>query len=133
MEPEVIFEHPKLILTYYPKESSILETWKGYTDFALFSELLSHVIQFMIEKKAKNLILDTREHRGLSPEGQQHGVIVCSEHAKKYGQMKHAIIVPDDVFSKFSVDNFTRKLDKSELVVNRYFKEVKDALAWMME
>ena len=47
--------------------------------------------------------------------------------------MLHAIIVPEDIFTKFSVDNFVKKLDKSQLVVNAYFKEVEDALKWIME
>lgn len=133
MKPEIIFEHPRLILTHYPNESCILETWNGFTDFNLFAELLSKVIGLMAEKKARNLILDTREHKGLSPDGQQHGVDVCTNYAKKHGQMKHAIIVPNDVFSKFSVNNFTKKLEKSELVVNRYFSNLEDALSWMNE
>ncbi len=133
MESEVIFEHPSLTLTYYPAESCILETWRGFTKFELFAHLLEKVLNLMVEKGAKNLILDTRLHKGLDPKGQQHGVDQCSNHAKKHGQMKHAIIVPEDIFSRFSVDNFTKKLDKSILVVNAYFKEVDDALAWMRE
>lgn len=131
MKSETILEHASLTLTYYPEASCILETWKGFTSFELFSSLLEEVLKLMVQKGAKNLILDTRLHRGLSPQGQEHGVNRCTQHAKQYGQMLHAIIVPEDVFSKFSVENFVKKLDKSQLVVNAYFKEVEDALKWI--
>lgn len=133
MKSEVILKHESLTLTYYPEASCILETWNGFTSFELFSELLEEVLKLMVQKGAKNLILDTRLHKGLSPKGQEHGVNRCTLHAKEHGQMLHAIIVPEDVFSKFSVDNFVKKLDKSQLVVNAYFREVEDALHWIME
>lgn len=133
MKSEEIFKHESLILTYYPEASCILESWVGYTSFELFSELLEEVMKLMVKKGAKNLILDTRLHKGLSPQGQEHGVNRCSIHAKEHGQMLHAIIVPADIFSKFSVDSFVKKLDKSQLVVNAYFKDVEDALKWIME
>ncbi|MBN1142924.1 MAG: hypothetical protein JXA72_00810 [Bacteroidales bacterium] len=131
MKSEIILEHDSLTLTYYPEASCILETWKGFTSFELFSSLLEEVLKLMVQKGAKNLILDTRMHRGLSPQGQEHGVNRCTQHAKQHGQMLHAIIVPEDVFSKFSVENFVKKLDKSQLVVNAYFREVEDALNWI--
>lgn len=132
MKSEVIFTHERLTLTYYPEASAILETWEGFTSFELFASLLEEVLKLMLLKGAKNLILDTRLHRGLSPQGQEHGVKRCTLHAKEHGQMLHAIIVPEDVFSKFSVENFVKKLDKSQLVVNAYFKDVEDALQWII-
>jgi hypothetical protein len=74
MKSEVILKHESLTLTYYPEASCILETWNGFTSFELFSELLEEVLKLMIQKGAKNLILDTRLHKGLSPKGQEHGV-----------------------------------------------------------
>ncbi len=136
MKKEVIFEHPNLTLTYYPDESGILETWKGFTEFELFAELLDKTINFMIEKGAKNLILDTRQHKGLNPKGNEHGANVCVQHAKKYGTMKHAIIVPDYIFSKLSVDNFVKNVKDEHgesLVINAYFKELDEALDWIKE
>lgn len=134
MEKEVIFEHPRLTLTYYPMESAILETWNGFTEFELFAELLDKTIKLMVEKGAKNLILDVREHKGLNPKGNEHGAKVCLEHAKKHGRMKHAIVVPSYIFSQMSVDNFEKNIGKEkgdELVLNKHFKSVEDALEWL--
>jgi len=133
MEHEIIFKHENLVLTLYPKESCIVETWKGFTNDTIFKELLDKTMLLKVENRVKNLILDTREHKGLSPEGQKHGVEVCDAHAKKHGKMKHAIIVPKDIFSKFSVENFTRNFDENALVVNKYFDNINDALNWMNE
>jgi hypothetical protein len=136
MEKEIIFEHPRLTLTHYPKESCILESWNGFTTFELFAELLDKTIKFMIEKNAKNLILDVREHKGLNPKGNEHGARVCIEHAQQYGKMKHAIVIPSYLFSQMSVDNFERNVKTNkgnELVENRHFQSIEDALAWMQE
>jgi hypothetical protein len=136
MEKEIIFEHPRLKLTHYPQESCILETWNGFTDYDMFVELLDKTMKFMIEKKAKNLILDVREHKGLNPQGNEHGAKVCIEHAKKHGKMKHAIVIPSYLFSQMSVNNFERNVNTNkgdEMVVNKHFQNVEDALAWMIE
>jgi hypothetical protein len=134
MEKEVIFEHPNLKLTFYPAESCILETWMGFTEYELFVDLLDKTIAFMVEKSARHLILDVRNHKGLNPKANEHGAKVCVNHAKKYGQMKHAIVVPEYLFSQMSVDNFVRNVNVEkgeELVVNAYFKETDEALAWI--
>ncbi|MGF7138922.1 hypothetical protein [Roseimarinus sediminis] len=134
MEKEVIFEHPRLRLTYYPQLSCILETWDGFTDFDLFVELLDKTLHLMVEKGAKNLILDTRLHKGLNPKGNEHGANACLAHAKEHGPMKHAIIVPSYIFSQMSVDNFVKNVDSksgSSLVVNKHFQDLDSALAWM--
>ncbi|NLF43695.1 MAG: hypothetical protein GX587_13455 [Bacteroidales bacterium] len=134
MEPEIIFTHPKLILSYYKDEAAILETWNGFTDYTVFSELLGVILSKLVEKNAHNLILDTRQHKGLSPEAQQYGATTCIEHAKKYGPIKHAIIIPENAFSKLSVNNFVKNVDNENgnlLVINAYFTEVEQALVWM--
>lgn len=131
MNSEVIFTHPRLTLTHYPKGNYILETWNGYTSTELFNELLTIILNFLVEKKSHKLILDTREHKGLSPEGQRHAADRCSEHAKKHGQLWHATVVPKDIFSKFSVDSFSEKIDKTSPMVNRFFNNLEEAMAWM--
>lgn len=131
MEGTLIFNHPNLKLTHFPEESAIYEQWNGFTNDELFEELLVNVMELKIANKAKNLILDTREHKGLSPKAQKHATETCDSHARKHGQMKHAIIVSSDIFSKFSLSNFTKTFDKSTLVINEYFETLDSARKWL--
>jgi hypothetical protein len=131
MKPEVIFEHPSLILTHYPNGNFIYEEWHGYTSRELFNELLTEVLTFLVKKKSNKLILDVRDHPGLSPEGQKDASNRCVEWAKQNGQLWHATILPPDVFSKFSVQNFGKRIDADAPVINRYFETVESATAWM--
>ncbi len=130
MEPEVIYTHPNLTLTHYPKGNYIYEEWHGYTSRELFNELLTVILNSLIEKKSHKLILDVRDHPGLGPDGQKDASIRCSDWAKKYGQLWHANVLPQDIFSKFSVKNFEKNMDSTAPVINKYFDSPDEAMAW---
>ncbi len=133
MENEIVFEHKNLKIEYCPKGNYIHETWWGATPGDSFNELLEKIIEILIDKKAEGLILDAREHKGLGPKSQELAAEKIGGYAKQYRHLKQAIIVPEDVFSKFSVENFTKLLGDSNPVITQYFDNVEDAKKWLEE
>jgi hypothetical protein len=131
MEPEVLLEHENLKIDYFQNGNYILETWWGSTIGNTFPELLEKIVEILLKKKIDGLILDAREHKGLSPTNQELAAKRIGETAHQLGQLRQAIVVPKDVFSKFSVENFEKKLSGDETVITMYFDDVNKAKEWM--
>lgn len=133
MEKEIIYEDKNLRLEFYPQGGYLHETWWGMTFHDSFIKLLDIIIKSLEKNEARGLLLDAREHKGLSPAMQELAAKRHEEYAKKYGFLKQAIIVPKDVFSKFSVKNYTRQFDEEYLVENMYFDNIEEAKKWLHE
>lgn len=130
MENKIVFEDKNLRMEYVKKGNYIHETWWGTTVPDVFNRLLDIIIQELENTKATGIILDAREHKGLGPASQELAAKKIGEYAAKVGRFRQAIIVPKDVFSKFSVENFSKKLEK-EIVVTQYFEDIDSAQKWL--
>lgn len=131
MKNEVLFEDKNVRLEFAEKGKYLHETWWGITPGDVFIKLLDIIINLLNKKNCDGILLDAREHKGLGPESQDLAAKRIGEYAKKHGSIKQAIIVPADVFSKFSVDNYTKKLGSSNPVETRYFDNVEKAQFWL--
>ena len=131
MEKELLYEDKNLRLEYIPDGNYLHETWWGYTPGEKFRKLLDVIIDCLEKKKASGLILDAREHKGLGPDSQKLAAERHGEYAKTYGQLNQAIVVPKDVFSKFSVTNYSTKFDPNAPVASKYFDNLEDAAKWL--
>lgn len=133
MANAVIYEDKHLRMEFVEKGTFIHETWWGMTPGKVFESLLEEIIQALIDNRAKGILLDAREHKGLGPDSQELAAKRIGEYAQKYRPIKQAIVVPKDVFSKFSVDSYTKKLGKDNPIVTRYFDSVNNAVEWLEE
>mgnify|MGYP006302935957 CR=1 FL=1 len=133
MKREKLYHDKHLLLEYVHDSNYLHETWWGATPGDSFARLLDIIIQSLEEKKAKGLILDAREHKGLGPDNQKLAAEKIGAYAKKIGNFYQAIIVPEDVFSKFSVTNFTDKLGDNQNVITKFFDNLQDAEMWLWE
>ena len=135
MEAEkTVFHNEKLRITFTEKGRYMHQTWWGSTTDLEFEVLLDRIVEILTENKVNGLILDAREHKGLGPSAQALAARRIGQYATDSGQpFKQAVIVPKDVFSKFSVTNYTKKLDEYNPVTNRFFDDVAKAKEWMEE
>lgn len=132
MEKKILYEDKNLRLEHIQDGNYIHETWWGITSKEVFAELLEKIIQFMKETKSTGLLLDTREHKGLGPESQQLAAKKIGELAKSIGGFREAIIVPKDVFSQFSVQNYSKKMEDQEYPVETiFFDNLEKAEDWL--
>ncbi len=129
----IVYEDKNLRLSYISEGNYIHETWWGITTTETFCKLLDIIVDLLEKTNSDGLILDTREHKGLGPEAQEIAAKAIGGYAKKRGKFKEAIIVPKDVFSKFSVENYAKKVAVANPITTRFFDSVEAAEAWQRE
>ena len=133
MQREVVYKDKNLLLEYVSDGNYLHETWWGLTPSSVFLKLLDVIISALEDKQADGLILDAREHKGLMPKDQEAAATRHAEYAKKHGILKQAIIIPEDLYSKFSVTNYSEQFDKTVNNYFRYFKDIPEAEKWLRE
>ncbi|MFW5656024.1 MAG: hypothetical protein ACOC10_05990 [Bacteroidota bacterium] len=131
MKREELYRDKNLLLEYVTEGNYIHETWWGITPKEVFLNHLEIILKNLKAKGASGLLLDTREHKGLGPESQKIAAKRIGEYSRSIGGLKEAIIVPQDVFSKFSVENYTKNMVSDALVSTRFFNNVPEAESWL--
>lgn len=131
MKNKVLYQDQNLKLEYVDNGKYLHETWRGITPGEVFLNLLNIIIKYLYKKKCDGLLLDARQHKGLSPQSQELAARLHKEYAHEHGSLKQAIVVPDDIFSKFSVDNYSKQFKEDHLVEIRYFNNLDSAKEWL--
>lgn len=132
MERKTVYEDANFKLEFIEKGKYLHETWWGRTPGAVFAKLLGIIVDKLNEHNADGLLLDAREHKGLGPDSQKLAAESIGKYAKEHGKLKEAIIVPEDVFSEFSVKNYSKKLKEDENPVDtRFFDSLESAEKWL--
>jgi len=131
MTKEEFYKDENLLLEYVAEGNYLHETWWGSTTEPIFEKLLDVIMKALNEKKADGLILDAREHKGLSPKSQELAAKTIGSYATEHGGLKQAIIIPKDAFSKFSVNNYSKKLDEDSKQGIKYFDSIEKAQEWL--
>ncbi len=129
---EVLIENENLTLEYHHEGRYIIETWRGFTSDSTFAQLVDKIYEYSEQKGIKGKIIDVSAHKGLSPVAQKYAAEKLEKFTKDFWDIKEAIIVPTDVFSKFSVDSYVKELnEKTQKVSVKYFDRLSEAKAWM--
>jgi hypothetical protein len=127
-----VYEDPNLRLEFVEDGRYLHETWWGRTPGETFARLLGIIVEKLNDFEADGLLLDAREHKGLGPDSQKLAAETIGDYAREHGKLKEAIIVPKDVFSQFSVENYSKKLEEKETPVEtRFFDSVETAEEWL--
>ncbi|MBN1117477.1 MAG: hypothetical protein JXA77_09750 [Bacteroidales bacterium] len=134
MERKTVYEDENLRLEFVEKGRYLHETWWGRTPGETFKKLLDIIVKELKTNNANGLLLDAREHKGLGPDSQKLAAETIGNYAKAHGSLKEAIIVPKDVFSQFSVENYSKKIKETENpVTTQFFDSVEKAENWLQE
>ena len=134
MEREILYEDSKITIEYVKEGNYIHQTWKGITSKEVFEKLLYKTLQLAKDIGTTGLLLDARKHKGIGPESQALAAKETGEFAKTLttGKFREAIIVPVDIFSKFSVENFSRKMAENKYpVMSMFFDNIEKAEDWL--
>jgi hypothetical protein len=134
MERKTVYEDSNLRLEFVEEGKYLHETWWGRTPGETFAKLLDIIVEKLNEFGADGLLLDAREHKGLGPDSQKLAAEAIAKYANEHGKLKEAIIVPKDVFSQFSVENYSKKLEEEETPVEtKFFDVIETAEEWLKE
>ncbi|MBN2610649.1 MAG: hypothetical protein JXB00_03755 [Bacteroidales bacterium] len=131
MERKTVYQDKNLKLEYVADGNYLHETWWGRTPGEVFIKLLNVIVRELKANDADGLLLDAREHKGLGPDMQKLAAETIGKYAKEHGQLKEAIIVPKDVFSQFSVENYSKKVAEASPNQTRFFDNIPEAEEWL--
>lgn len=133
MGKEVLFEEKNLRLEYSVKGNYLLLIWGEVTTKDYFKEKIDQIMEICEKKKIKGFFVDTVKNKGISPESQDYAAKKIEAYARKAGGFRQAFVVPPDIFSKFSVDSYTKKVKtlSDNQVVIEFFEDETKALAWL--
>lgn len=131
MDRKTVYEDKNLKIEYVGNGNYLHETWMGVTLYDTFAKLEDEVSRLLHELNADGILLDARQHKGLSPEGQKYAAKVIGDYARYHGKFKEAIIIPKDVFSEFSVESFSQKVTENSPVQVKFFDSVESAEEWL--
>ena len=131
MKAEVIYEDKYLRLEYVKEGNYIHETWWGITTPLTFKRLLGILLSEMERLDVDGLLLDAREHKGLSLESQKLGVSIIGKYARKKGRFKEAIMIPEDLSSQYSVENYSVHVSQESPIEQKFFENIDAAAEWL--
>jgi hypothetical protein len=129
-----VFKNDVLTIGYDDQKSLMTLTWKGLTVLSLFKECIDHYSVCINKYKPARLLIDVREHKGTSPEGQAYAAEATHNFAKNNGiQLKQALVLSHDIFSVVSVKGYDSKLNTKEApVITESFDSKDKALHWLL-
>lgn len=131
MTGKLIYENKNLNIYYEEKGNYIVQVWEGATPGHIFEDLLSKVKDVLFTYKPLGVVLDTRNHKGIGPKGQKLAADLFLEYAKTREKLYNAIIVPEDIFSKISMENFEKHITDSPVTATKHFVDMEGAIEWI--
>ncbi|MBN2347798.1 MAG: hypothetical protein JXJ22_03110 [Bacteroidales bacterium] len=134
MANEVLMEDQNLRVEYSVTGNYLLLLWGERTPAEYFQDRFSKIIGICESRKISGLFIDTVRNKGISPASQEYAARKVEEYAKKRDSFKQAMLVPPDIFSKFSVDSYSKKVSEyASNVETRFFEDNRAALSWLEE
>ena len=130
-----VFENDVLTIGFDAEKSLMTLTWTGITALSLFKECIDHYSKHINIHKPKHLLIDVREHKGTSPEGQAYAADATHHYASKNNiQLRQALVLSKDIFSVVSVKGYDNKLNTKEAqVITESFDSKDDAVQWLLK
>lgn len=126
-----VYEDKNLTLEFVEDGMYLHETWMGVTDYEVFARLMGIVVKALQDHNASGVLLDARDHKGIGPESQKFAAKSIGDYAKRHGKFKEAILKVKDVFSQFSVENYSRQVAKDGPVQVKFFDSIESAEEWL--
>ncbi len=135
MSIESLYKQPNVEISYDKENSAIYIYWKGFVMLDDFKKAMLKALDFYIEKKALHWIIDQTERQAVHPKVNEW--VLEEFYPKLYvaagKDAKMAVIVPKDVFGRFSMKSQTESLTKKyeEMIPYQYFQSLSEAVRWL--
>jgi len=114
-------------LIYDPDSFELLQTWKGFVPSGLFREVIDTSLYFIRSNKVDLLISDTSRQKVISGNDAEYAASVLDAMFTA-GLFAMAFVLPQDVFTRFSLKKFADAGIDADRV--GYFNKIEDARKW---
>ncbi len=127
----ILFQQPYLTIEYDEASRCLSQHWKGYAKSEQFRAGILKSIELFREKRPSKLISNTKELAVISNEDTNWAATYATPIMIGHGLRYMAFIVPINVFTQVSVNNFKNKTeDKLQL---QYFTDLAKAKEWLQQ
>ena len=134
MPKESLYKQPNVEIYYDTEHSAIYIYWKGFVMLDDFKIAMLKALEFYQEKNAKHWLIDQTERQAVHPKVNEWVLEEFYPKLLKVAEKdaKMAVIVPKDVFGRFSMNSQTESLTKkyAEMIPYQYFKSLSEATKW---
>lgn len=107
----------------------LTQTWKGFAKSEDFRGAINQSLEIFKRGGLDKIISNTKDFALVKKEDTDWVAQVVTPQMVQHGLRYMAFIVPTNVFTQITVDNFKEKANS--VVSIRYFDQVADAKAWM--
>ena len=114
-------------LIYDPDSFELLQTWKGFVPSGLIREVIDTSLDFIRSNKVDLLISDTSHQKVISGNDAEYAASVLDAMFTA-GLFAMAFVLPQDVFTRFSLKKFADAGIDADRV--GYFNKIEDARKW---
>lgn len=125
----VLFQKPYLTIEYDDKMRCLIQHWKGFATSEQFREGINQSVDFFEKKKPTKLISDTKEFAVVKKDDTDWVANQATPKMISHGLKHMAFILPTNVFTQVSVNNFKSKAD--DIVQIQYFDSLDKAKQWL--
>lgn len=124
------FEQEYASINYDEAIQAMILQWKVTATSSEYRNTLNNLLLGMEQYKTSRVVVDTRHLGVIHPDDQEWSISDWTVRAMQSGYTHLAIILPDEIFTKLSVED-TMSMVKDKTLVSRYFGSLGEAKEWV--
>ena len=120
------------VKVFWDSSSKVLASvWKGFSTFDEISSIGFRILDAVIFEKATKVLYDAREMEILDNDSEKYIGGVFTKEMVGAGVKYAAVVLPEDVFAKYSIDNIQQTIISNKKASVNYFKSLSMAIKWL--
>lgn len=128
---EVYFDRTYATVEYRPNENLVSAEMTEYAEGQEFREYMNSVLDAIEDTGCPNVLADTRDHPPIDQADQEWSQKTWGPNAEAAGVERTAILAPESIVSKMSIESVTEGADSHDDIDRQWFEEYEDAVSWL--
>jgi hypothetical protein len=126
----IYMDEPFLRVRWDETLSCVVMEWKRFVEGEDFRRGLNTGLKLVQEKHATRWLADLRQIGVIAPEDQEWSNVDWFPRAVVAGLTRMAIVIPENIIAKWSVDRIMNRVHNTNLTVH-HFDNVEQARVWL--
>lgn len=127
----ILYRKPYVTIEQDDRLKCLIQNWKGFATSANFREAINVSLKLFEQGGFEKIISNTKDFSLVKKEDTDWVAQVITPQLVRHGLRYMAFVVPSNVFSQLSVNNFKEEAGKAVSI--RYFEDLEKAKSWCVE
>jgi hypothetical protein len=123
----IVHQNENVKITFDQNKKRLIQEWKGFASSGVFREAIDKTNEFVKANDVRTVISDTLQQNVVKPDDADYAASVIPTMARN-GMKAMAFVVPENVFTKLSLDKFSHSVRGEN---TKYFKTRSEAVKWL--